>query len=146
MSKENEKYDIVEVITKLAESDEMYSLGEVERSEIEAAESALEVKFASDFVEYVQKYGAISIGATELCGVTDDPNCSVVERTKEMREYYANFPKDCYMVEDTGMEGAVHVQFSNGEIYQYWDDDEDELMFVANNLSEFLQKMLNDED
>lgn len=138
-------YDIVSVINELAEQEELFSIGEVEYSKIEAAQEALGVVFAKDFVEYVQKFGAIEIGFIELCGVTENKDDSVVERTQEMRSCYANFPKDCYMIEDIGMEGAVHVQFPDGKVYQYWDDDEEELMFVANSLGEYLQKMLEEE-
>lgn len=131
------KQNIIDVINSLGENDELFSVGEVDASEIAKAEKTLGVKFAEDFVEYTQKFGSISVGSMELCGIDDEWNCSTVEQTKEMRKLYSNFPKDCYVVENLGIDDAVAVQKSDGKVYQFA-EGYDELEFLANSLGEYL--------
>lgn len=128
--------NIIDVINSLGESDKLYFVGEVELSEIEEAEETLGVEFADDFVEYVQKFGSISVGSIELCGIDEDPDCSTVEKTEEMRDQFSDFPMDCYVIESVGVDNAVMVQKRDGTIYQFLPDHE--LMFAADSLSEYL--------
>ena len=73
--------NIIDVINSLGESDKLYSVGETDFSEIVQAAETLNVEFAKDFVEYVQRFGSISVGSIELCGIDEDPECSTVDRT-----------------------------------------------------------------
>ncbi|MCQ2195237.1 MAG: SMI1/KNR4 family protein [Paludibacteraceae bacterium] len=128
--------NIIEVIKSLGEVDKLYSVGEVDLDEIEQAAETLEVEFAKDFVEYVQKYGSISVGSIELCGIDEDEDCSTVDRTQCMREDFPDFPMDCYVIESVGIDNAVMVQKADGKIYQFLPGHE--LMFAADSLSEYL--------
>ena len=131
------KQNIIDVINSLGENDELFSVGEVDASEITKAEKTLGVKFAEDFVEYTQKFGSISVGSMELCGIIDDaPYLSTVDRTQEMRELFSDFPKDCYVIESVGIDNAVMVQKSDGKIYQFLHGHD--LLFAADSLSEYL--------
>ena len=131
------KKNIIDVINSLGETDELFSVGEVDPSEIVKAAKTLGVKFARDFVEYTRKFGSISVGNMELCGIDDEWNCSTVEQTQEMRKLYPNFPKDCYVIENLGIDDAVAVQKSNGKVYQFAEGYE-ELELLADSLSEYL--------
>lgn len=131
------KQNIIDVINSLGENDELYSVGEVDPSKIVEAAETLGVKFAKDFVEYTQKFGSISVGSMELCGIDDEWNCSTVDQTQEMRELYPNFPKDCYVIENLGIDDAVAVQKSDGKVYQFAEGYE-ELEFLADSLGEYL--------
>ena len=131
--------NIIDVINYLGELDKLYSVGEVDPSKIAQAAKRLGVEFAKDFVEYTQKYGSISVGEIELCGIDDDRDTSIVEQTKKMRRLYSNFPRDCYVVERLGIEDDSIIQNPDGKIYLFteW---EKEPQFVANSLSEYLLK------
>ncbi|MBP5525693.1 MAG: SMI1/KNR4 family protein [Paludibacteraceae bacterium] len=128
--------NILDVINSLGETNKLYFVGEVDLSEIAQAAEALNVEFAKDFVEYVQRFGAISVGSIELCGIDEDPECSTVDRTLEMRELFSDFPMDCYVIESVGIDNAVMVQKPDGKIYQFL--HEHDLLFAANSLSEYL--------
>ncbi len=128
--------NILDVINSLGETNKLYFVGEVDLSEIAQAAEALNVEFAKDFVEYVQRFGAISVGSIELCGIDEDPECSIVDRTLDMRDLFSDFPMDCYVIESVGIDNAVMVQKSDGKIYQFL--HEHDLLFAANSLSEYL--------
>lgn len=127
--------NIIDVINSLGETDKLYFVGEVDLSEIAQAAEALNVEFAKDFVEYTQKFGSISVGSIELCGIDEDPECSTVDRTLDMREMFSDFPMDCYVIESVGIDNAVMVQKSDGKIYQFLHGHE--LLFAADSLSEY---------
>ena len=128
--------NIIDVINSLGETDKLYFVGEVDLSEIVQAAEALNVEFAKDFVEYTQKFGSISVRSIELCGIDEDPECSTVDRTLDMREMFSDFPMDCYVIESVGIDNAVMVQKSDGKIYQFLHGHE--LLFAADSLSEYL--------
>ena len=128
--------NILDVINSLGETNKLYFVGEVDLSEIAQAAEALNVEFAKDFVEYVQRFGAISVGSIELCGIDEDPECSIVDRTLEMRDLFSDFPMDCYVIESVGIDNAVMVQKSDGKIYQFLHGHD--LLFAADSLSEYL--------
>jgi hypothetical protein len=128
--------NIIDVINSLGETDKLYFVGEVDLSEIAQAAEALNVEFAKDFVEYTQKFGSISVGSIELCGIDEDPECSTVDRTLDMREMFSDFPMDCYVIESVGIDNAVMVQKSDGKIYQFLHGHD--LLFAADSLSEYL--------
>ena len=128
--------NILDVINSLGETNKLYFVGEVDLSEIAQAAEALNVEFAKDFVEYVQRFGAISVGSIELCGIDEDPECSTVDRTLEMRELFSDFPMDCYVIESVGIDNAVMVQKPDGKIYQFLHGHD--LLFAADSLSEYL--------
>ena len=128
--------NILDVINSLGETNKLYFVGEVDLSEIAQAAEALNVEFAKDFVEYTQKFGSISVESIELCGIDEDPECSTVDRTLDMREMFSDFPMDCYVIESVGIDNAVMVQKSDGKIYQFLHGHE--LLFAADSLSEYL--------
>ena len=129
-------HNIIDVINSLGETNKLYFVGEVDLSEIAQAAEALNVEFAKDFVEYTQKFGSISVGSIELCGIDEDPECSTVDRTLDMREMFSDFPMDCYVIESVGIDNAVMVQKSDGKIYQFLHGHD--LLFAADSLSEYL--------
>ena len=128
--------NIIDVINSLGETDKLYFVGEVDLSEIVQAAEALNVEFAKDFVEYTHKFGSISVGSIELCGIDEDPECSTVDRTLDMRELFSDFPMDCYVIESVGIDNAVMVQKPDGKIYQFLHGHD--LLFAADSLSEYL--------
>mgnify|MGYP003482438316 CR=1 FL=1 len=129
-------HNIIDVINLLGESDELLSIGEMEYSKIVQASEKIGVVFAKDFVAYVQRFVSISVGSIELCGIDEDPECSTVDRTLEMRDLFSDFPMDCYVIESVGIDNAVMVQKSDGKIYQFLHGHD--LLFAADSLSEYL--------
>lgn len=132
----NMEQNIVDLINELGgKAEDFYSCGEVKPSKIIQAAQTLGVEFAKDFVEYVQKFGAIEVDDMELCGIDDDPDTSTVEQTQDMRDF-SDFPMDCYVIESLRIDNIVIVQKSDGTVYQYAPGEDLEL--IANSLGEYL--------
>ena len=100
----NNMSNIIECIKALPG---MMSLKGAEESDIKVAANQLGIEFAQEFVEYAKAFGAISANGIELLGITTHKRLSVVHNTLTFREKYSDFPKDKYVVEDTGDEGVL---------------------------------------
>lgn len=132
--------NIIDVIYSLAQTDKLYSGDGSDASAIEAAKEALCVEFSEDFVEYVQKFGSILVRDIELCAIVDN-EYSTVAQTKKMRKNFEDFPIDCYVIENIGIDNIVMVQNAEGRVFQY--KPEHGLTLAGNSLSDYL---LNGDD
>lgn len=103
--------------------------------QIEQAEEVLEVKFAPDFRECLQEFGAFSIGSHELTGFSMDENLDVVKITQKYREKH-NVGKNLYVIEEAHIDGIVVWQDSDGYIYQT--DLYSKPEKIANSLKEYI--------
>lgn len=102
---------------------------------VECAEGALSLKFASDYEEYLLKYGIASIEGHELTGLGSTKRIDVVENTLLERHNQA-VPSDWYVIEQAGIDGIVIWQSSSGEIYRTMPNAEP--IKLCNSLSEYL--------
>lgn len=105
------------IIEALEASDKMRSGRPVETSDIKAAEDALGLSFASEYREYLRAFGFASYKNHELTGICNSSRLNVVDVTQEARELY-NVAPDMYVIEDTGYEGVVVLQNTQGTIFQ----------------------------
>ncbi len=131
----NNMSNIIECIKALPG---MMSLKGAEESDIKVAANQLGIEFAQEFVEYAKAFGAISANGIELLGITPHKRLSVVHNTLTFREKYSDFPKDKYVVEDTGDEGVLILQDSTGKIYSYMPNTH--INFIAESLSSYIEK------
>jgi hypothetical protein len=105
------------VITALKEKEAFISLTGASPEDIEAAETELNVKFASDYREYVTALGAASYYGHELTGVCKSKSLDVVKATISEREFN-EVPADWYVLEQTHMDGIVFWQAGDGKVFQ----------------------------
>lgn len=89
----------------------------VSEDEINKAENELGLQFASDYREYLQKYGAAMLNGHELSGISKAKQSNVVLMTNDWHENYSQ-PGKLYVIEDLGIDDIVILQDSNGNIYQ----------------------------
>jgi hypothetical protein len=86
-------------------------------SQIQDAQNKLGLSFASEYKEYLEKYGVVSANSIELTGITDSKRLNVIDVT--IKEKHRNeIPNDMYVIEDTCIEGILILQNSKGEIYE----------------------------
>ena len=85
---------------------------------IKQAEVALGLKFADDYKEYLQQFGAVSCGGHELTGFSEDANLDVVKVTVKNRESNPNVKMPLYVVEETHIDGIVIWQSESGEVFK----------------------------
>lgn len=131
----NNMSNIIECIKALPG---MMSLKGAEESDIKVAANQLGIEFAQEFVEYAKAFGAISANGIELLGITPHKRLSVVHNTLAFRERYNDFPKDKYVIEDTGDEGILILQDCEGKIYSYIPNAH--IKLIANSLRSYIQK------
>lgn len=105
------------IITALKEKEAFISLKGADQEAIATAEKEMNVKFASDYREYVSEMGAASYYGHELTGVCTAKSLNVVRITASEREFN-DVPTDWYVIEQTHMDGIVFWQAVDGKVYQ----------------------------
>ncbi|WP_122643931.1 SMI1/KNR4 family protein [Luxibacter massiliensis] len=126
--------DIIQIISNL---EGMRFIKPASTEEIKSAEAALNVKFASDYVRYVEKYGVISARGIELTGVTRHERLSVVCVTNKERSLNAKIPSNMYVIENIAIDGMLALQDESGKIYMITPNGNPELKY--NSLCEYVE-------
>ncbi len=106
---------IIEEINKKAH---LYFEKGVSLKMIEEAEGKLGLKFADEYIEYLQQFGSISCGGHELTGFSEEEDLDVVKVTKKNRESNHNVKIPLYVIEETHIDGIVIWQSESGSIFK----------------------------
>ena len=106
--------DIIQTIQSL---ENMRHLEPATDEQIETAQQVLGLKFCDEYISYLKTFGAVRGGGITLTGITSSARLSVVEVTLREREE-ANFPRNMYVVEDTGIEGILILQDEAGTVFE----------------------------
>ena len=128
---------IVEIINNLPD---LLPLKPATDIDIKDAEIQLRVSFNEEYREYLLAFGAIMADGIELTGITKSAHRNVVNQTKQERELNPKIPNNMYVVENTGVDGIVIWQETNGGIYQSSPNVEPKK--VADSLLEYLSKRI----
>lgn len=91
--------------------------GGVDIQVIKTAEQTLGLKFASDYIAYLENFGQIEANGIELTGLSSKMSVSVVKLTIRERKL-GNVPDGFYIIEDMGIDGVVYAQGKNGEVIE----------------------------
>lgn len=113
-----------------------HSLTPVDSISISSAEKQLGLQFAPDYKEYLMHFGAATFDGKELTGVCKSERLSVVMATERAREFYPQFPKNLYVVEELGFDHVITAQESSGKVYSYGPGDSAEK--IAESLQDYL--------
>lgn len=103
--------------------------------DIELAEKSLGMKFAADFKEYLQEFGAVSYGSHELTGFSTDKNLCVVEATQKNLKKHPTV-QDLYVIEEAHIDGIVIWQDTDGNVYETYPHSEPRR--IAHSLAEYI--------
>ena len=106
--------------------------------EITEAEIRLRVGFAEDYKEYLAAFGAIMAEGIELSGIAKSEYRNVVSITKKERELNSKVPYNMYVIENTGVDGIIIWQDTNGTVYQTTPDAGP--LPIASSLWEYIAK------
>lgn len=118
----------------------LYRLVGCTEQQISGAEKQLEIKFPKEYVDYLKHFGAVSFYATELTGLNVDGYLNVVNATLKERDTNSNFPKDCFMIENQGIDGVFSIMNSKGEVYAFQSGNTSKL---CNSFSEYIDICLS---
>jgi len=127
---------IVEAICNVPE---LYHVKGCTDQQILEAEKDLNLKFSKEYIDYVKEFGAISFYGTEWTGLNIDGYLNVVQSTKQERDLNVSFPKDCYVIENEGIDGIIIASNENGTIYSIHYENVEK---ICNSLSEYLAECL----
>lgn len=108
--------------------------------EITDAEILLRVSFAEDYKEYLKAFGAIMAEGIELTGIAKSEHRNVVALTKKERELNPKVPRNMYVIENTGVDGIIIWQDTNGMVYQTAPNTEP--VPIASSLAEYIEKRM----
>lgn len=86
--------------------------------EIKNAEDDLDLRFASEYKDYLKTFGIIAYDGHEITGISKSARTHVVDVTKKLKNDNANIDADMYVVEETNYDGIVIWQKQNGSIYE----------------------------
>lgn len=127
--------DIVEKLEQLGRTEHLYTMQGCSAGQIAQAQDELQIVFPQEFVDYVKKYGAVSFYATEWMGLNVPEELDVVEATLSERELNPDFPPDCFVLENLGIDGRMVVVDQQGKVYlvQY-----EQKKLLCNSMSEYL--------
>ena len=100
------------------------------------AEQKLNLKFSKEYGEYLKTYGAVSFYGTEITGLNVDDYANVISVTLQEREFDKEFPLDCVVIENSGIEGLLVLQNEDGSVYQ-WIKGKNKKIF--NSLNEYIE-------
>lgn len=101
------------------------------------AEKKLNLKFSREYIDYLKEYGAISFGGHEITGLNVDDYLDVVAVTLAEREINNDFPKNCLVLQNLGIEGILVLSDTEGKVYEY--SKGHELKKIAESLYEYLK-------
>ncbi len=125
------------IINKLkAHSENLFAGKGATPTQIAEAETALGVRFADDYRNYLLEFGVVAFDGHELTGITATPRINVVEVTKKQRCLYSDIPPDMYVIEEANIDGIVIWQDCSGVVFGNMVGSES--VKLANSLGEYL--------
>ena len=107
-----------EIIKTLKKLPDLLPLKSATMTEISDAEIQLRLRFANDYKEYLNEFGAIMANGIELTGIAKSENRNVIFVTKQEWELNPQVPQNMYVMENVGIDGIIIWQDSDGAIYQ----------------------------
>lgn len=117
-----------------AVTDKLYHLKGADVDEVIRAEKTLGMRFDEEYRNYLLTYGVVSFGSHELLGIGGDSYLDVVHETLREREN-PDFPKDCYLIENVGIDGRLIIQNEDGGVFQLSDAG---VRKIADSLREYI--------
>ena len=109
-------------------------------SQIKDAQKMLGITFPEEYVDYVKEYGAISFYGTEWMGLNVDGYLNVVEATMQERKINNDFPTDCFVIENLGIDGIITIADEKGIVYSLQYSKKEK---ICNSITEYLKLCLD---
>ena len=88
------------------------------QADITSAEKKLNVRFSSDFKEYLSEVGSCIFRSHEIVGIGKNRNTDVVSVTEDARDLNPSVPANLYVIEDTHFDGIIIWQDESGTVWQ----------------------------
>lgn len=127
------------VIDALNAKYKVYHLKGASEADIKIAEQKLGLSFSPEYRTYLATYGLLSFASHEFTGLGADGYLNVVSATEKERSLGGQFPKDCILLENNGIDGLLTLQDSKGYVYSFNDGKKKK---IASSFSEYIKMCL----
>ena len=105
------------IVEKINNIPEMWPMPEpASMEQVKEAEKELQMTFPQEFIDYALAFGCVDFGSTELNGLE-------------------GFPKGFFVFENIGIDGALIIVNSAGQVYVFQDDAMD---YFCGSISEYI--------
>lgn len=111
------RYRMNKLITLLKDKNCIHGEG-IEQEIIDNLEQELNLSFSEEYTIYLKTLGIAECNNHEFTGFTKRRRLNVVSATKRNWEYSSLFRRDCYVIEELGIESIVYWQDKEGIIYR----------------------------
>lgn len=127
------------IIEKMKKIDKLYHVQGCSFKQLKEAQNELGITFPDEYMDIVKEYGAISFFGTEWTGLNVDSYLNVVEVTKNERNLNDTFPKDCFILENQGIDGLIVICNEKGQVFslQY-----DKIKKIHESISSYLDECI----
>lgn len=107
--------------------------------QVREAEELLDLKFPSEYVDYVRAYGCIDFGFTEWTGLNIKGELNTVDATLAEREYNESFPKKYFVLDDGHIDARKIIVNEEGKVFLL---QHDVILKVSDSISEYLDYVI----
>lgn len=105
------------IIEKINKIEKLYHAKGCTFKQIKEAQTEIGITFPEEYMDILKEYGAISFYSTEWTGLNVDDYLNVVSVTKQERDMNSDFPSDCFVLENQGIDGLIVICNEAGEVF-----------------------------
>lgn len=124
------------IVDEIRKVDNLYHDNGCTLEQVHDAERKLGLTFPKEFIDYVMEFGTISFYGTEWTGLNVGGHLNVVEATEQERNFNAEFPKDCFVIENQGIDGIINVVNEKGQVFTVQNNDK---KILVESLEDYLE-------
>lgn len=125
------------IVTTIEEFEDAITGNGIDESVIRRNEQKLGIQFSNEYREYLENYGIAAANGHELTGICEIKRLNVADVTIYEKSKMASIPANCYVIEQTNIDGIVIWQSTSGEIFQT--GPEKQTIKVCNSLQEYIK-------
>ncbi len=107
------------IFDEINKKQKMFKTKPASEDAIKEAENKLGRAFSDEYKKYLLQFGAISFSNTEITGLNIEKYANVVDVTLKEIELNEDFPKDCIVLENIGVEGVLILINSKNHIFEW---------------------------
>ena len=123
------------IIEKIKNIKDLGSINGCSMDQVIDAQNALGIIFPDEYIDYVTTFGCIDFGSTEWTGLNIKGRLNTVEATKKEMSVNKDFPKGCFVLEETGLDAMQIIVDEKGEVFML---QHDKVTPICNSISEYL--------
>ena len=127
------------IVEKIRKIDGLYHAKGCSLQQVNEAQSKLNITFPEEYIDYVREFGVVSFYGTEWTGLNVEGELNVVEVTEQERSLNDRFPKECFVLENLGIDGVLIICNEKGQVFSIHFN---EVKKICDSVSEYLDECI----